>query len=93
MQGAPPRVPRFYFHLCNGDGWTHDREGMEFPRLASAVAAALKDVRGLIAADVTAGKPVFMSSFIALDNGSGQEVGRVTYTDAASFVQGPLPGR
>jgi hypothetical protein len=84
-------MARFFLHLCNGDGWTHDREGLEFTGLSQAVAAALKDVRGLIATDVTEGKPVYMSSFIALDNANGQEVGRVTYTDAANFVQGPLP--
>jgi hypothetical protein len=84
-------MPRFYLHLCNGDGWTHDQEGLEFSGLSQAVAVALKDVRELIAADVTEGRPVYMSSFIALGNSHGQEVGRVTYTDAASFIQGPLP--
>jgi hypothetical protein len=84
-------MPRFYLHLRNGDGWTRDQEGLEFTGLGQAVAAALKDVRELIASDVAEGRPVYMSSFIALNNGEGQEVGRVTYTDAASFVQGPLP--
>ncbi|HEY0413489.1 MAG TPA: hypothetical protein VGD66_10135 [Allosphingosinicella sp.] len=84
-------MARFYLHLCNGDGWTRDPDGLEFPDPADAIAAALKDARELIAADVTEGRPVFMSSFITVEDAEGQEVHRITYTDAARFVEGPLP--
>jgi hypothetical protein len=79
-------MARFYLHLCNGDGWTRDGEGMEFRGPAEAAAAALRDVRHLIAADVMDGRPVTMSSFIAIHDESGREVHRVLYADSARFV-------
>lgn len=78
-------MPRFYLHLHDGDGWTHDQEGIEFPNVAAASAAALADAREIIAADITAGEPVLVESFIAVDDANGQEVYRITFGGAASF--------
>ena len=79
-------VPQFYFHLHNGDGWTHDREGQAHADRRTAEYQAEKEARALIAADVAAGHPVLLNSYIAVDDETGREVARVCYSEVATFV-------
>jgi DNA invertase Pin-like site-specific DNA recombinase len=77
-------IPRFYFHLHNSDGWTHDNEGRECE--GDAVAGeAFREARKMIAANVLVGASVLLASFIAVDDSDGQEVHRVTFREALTL--------
>ena len=69
-----------------GTGWTHDHEGQELPDLRTAEYQAEREARALIAADITAGAPVRLNSYIAVDNDNGQEVLRVPFSEVATFA-------
>jgi DNA invertase Pin-like site-specific DNA recombinase len=79
-------IPRFYFHLHNGDSWTHDDTGREC-EIDTVAGAALREAREMITADVLAGAPILLTSLIAVDDGDGREVHRVTFREALT-VQG-----
>ena len=76
----------FYFNLHNSDGWTRDQEGQDLHGTSEAIRQALKETRALIAADVIAGRPIVMSSFVAVNNQNGVEIGRVGFAKAFSFI-------
>jgi hypothetical protein len=79
-------VPQYYFHLHNGEGWLHDREGRDLPNLASVDLAARQEARALVAADVAEGLPILLNSYIAVDDESGGEVARISFSEVATFV-------
>ena len=60
-------MPRFYFHICNGDGFTEDEEGLELADEAAARSAALKSARDIMAAEMRAGE-LNPSSFIEVED-------------------------
>ena len=49
-------MPRFYFHVHAANGSTLDEEGRELPDLEKARSEAIKGVRSVISAEVTAGR-------------------------------------
>ena len=49
-------MPRFFFHVRDGDSLTEDPDGSELPDLAAALAEALAAARELAAERIKAGK-------------------------------------
>lgn len=49
-------MPRFFFHVRDGDGLTEDPDGSELPDLAAALAEARAAARELVAERIRAGK-------------------------------------
>lgn len=78
-------MPHYYFHLHNGEGWVHDREGRDMADLAAADVVARGEARAMAAADVADGRTVLLESFISVDDESGDEVARVTYGEVVTF--------
>ncbi|TZG27182.1 DUF6894 family protein [Sphingomonas montanisoli] len=49
-------MPRFYFHVFNGNGETHDDEGVELSNLDDARALAMTGIRSILRDEVTHGR-------------------------------------
>jgi len=76
---------RFFFHLNNSTGWTHDREGRELDGLPQALEIAVEEARSLLCADIAEGKTVDLRSYIAIDDEIGREVARVMFEEVVTF--------
>ena len=76
---------RFFFHLNNSTGWTHDREGRELDGVPQALEIAVEEARGLLCADIAEGKPIDLGSYIAIDDENGREVARITFDEVVTF--------
>lgn len=48
-------MPRFFFHVHNGDGETHDEEGLDLPDQAHARGVAIDSIRSIIAEEARQG--------------------------------------
>jgi hypothetical protein len=74
-------VARFYFHVCNGSGFTEDAEGQE---LADELAARNEAVRGL--RDITAGEmmrgEMNLGSFIEVEDQNHNLVMTIEFDEA-----------
>jgi hypothetical protein len=79
-------MAHFYFHLHNGNGWLRDQAGQDLSDTRTAEHQAKVEARALVAADVVAGLPVRLNSYIEVDDAAGREVARVTYAEVAKFV-------
>lgn len=60
-------MPRFYLHICNGNGFVEDEEGHELADESAARAMALLSARDVMAADVQRGT-LDLSSFIEVED-------------------------
>jgi hypothetical protein len=81
-------MAKFYFHLHDGDGWTHDTEGSECQSVELARYKAMAAVRDLICGDVMAGRPIVLSDRVAVDDHRGDEVASVTFGEAITVREG-----
>ncbi|MCW1429794.1 DUF6894 family protein [Novosphingobium sp. JCM 18896] len=48
-------MPRFFFHVHNGDGETRDDEGLDLPDQANARDVAIDSIRSIIAEEARQG--------------------------------------
>lgn len=48
-------MPRFFFHVHNGQGETHDEEGLDLPDQADARGVAIDSIRSIIAEEARQG--------------------------------------
>ena len=73
-------MPRFYFHLCEGDGVLLDEEGLEMP--ADGIAPmCLREARALIACDAAEGV-IDLAPSIDVADEDGRTVHSLDFTDA-----------
>ena len=84
------RVPRFYFHVCNGSGFTEDKEGTEHRNLVAARSNAIRGLRDIMAAELQRGE-LNLGSFIEIEDEDHQLVMTVPFAEAVSVtsVRGP----
>ncbi len=73
-------VPLYFFHVCNGDGFTEDEEGRELRDLAAARREAIKDARSIMADELQQGV-MNLASFIEIEEG-GELRMTVPFSDA-----------
>ena len=86
-------MARYFFDLCNGNGWLPDLEGIELANDEIARAEALTFVRGLIAEDVREGTSINLAHFISLRSEAGTEILRLHYRNAVQFHETPPEGQ
>jgi hypothetical protein len=80
-------VPRFYFHVCDGNGLTVDEEGRELKGSKEARSAAVTDARSIMAEEMREGR-LDLASFIEVEDESHVHLFTVTFEEAVS-VQRP----
>jgi hypothetical protein len=74
-------VPLFYLHLCDGEGYHRDDEGMEVADLAEARASAIEGLRDTLAGEIQRGL-INIGAFIDIENEKRQRVDTVHFADA-----------
>ncbi|HEX8669028.1 MAG TPA: hypothetical protein VF727_11735 [Allosphingosinicella sp.] len=78
-------MPRFYFHVCNGDGFTPDEEGSELPDAETARAEAVRSARSLMSDELRDGF-LNLSSFIEVE-AEGEHLFTVTFEEAVKIAR------
>jgi hypothetical protein len=79
-------MPRFYFHICNGNGFTEDEEGREFPDLEAARSEAVRAARDIMASEVRSGM-LDLSSFIEIEDADHQLTHTLGFEEAVDLTQ------
>ena len=74
-------VPRFYLHVCNGNGFTEDAEGQEFADIAAARWAAINSLREIMAGEMQIGE-LDLGSFIEIEDANHEMVVTVSIDEA-----------
>jgi len=77
-------MPRYLFHVCNGNGFTEDEEGQEWANLDEAHKQALKEARSIMADEMRAGE-LNLASFIEIEEEGGAAVLTVAFTEAIAI--------
>ena len=81
-------MPKFYFHLHDGEGWIHDTDGAECPSFDVAKAKALAAIRDIVCGDIMAGRAIVLSHYVTVDDDQGIQVAKVSFGDAVSIIGG-----
>jgi hypothetical protein len=79
-------MPRYYFHVCNGNGFVQDEEGEELPNVDAARLAAIRSARSIMASDVQRGI-LDLSSFIEIEDSEKRLVLTLGFQDAVDLTQ------
>lgn len=79
-------VPRFYLHVCNGNGFVEDEEGVELPTLEAARALAIEGARDIMAADIRNGL-LDLSSFIEIEDSEKRLKVTLLFSEAVDLTQ------
>jgi CRP-like cAMP-binding protein len=77
-------MPRFFFNIRNGNGFTPDEEGREFADGAAARAEAVKGVRSMLAEEAKSGR-IDLAGRIEVTDESGGPVAAVAFRDAVQL--------
>jgi len=85
-------MPRYYFHVCNGHGFTEDEVGSEHPSLAAARANAISGLRDIMSSEMKRGD-LNLGSFIEIENEAHELVMTVPFEEAVNVktVKGERP--
>ena len=74
-------MPRFFFHVCNGNGFTEDEEGRELLDEAEARSVALTGARDIMAEEMRAGQ-LDPASFIEVEDAEHRHLFTLLFSDA-----------
>ena len=80
-------MPCYYFHVCNGDGFTTDEEGQELPDVQSARMSAVQGLRDIMASELKDGL-LKTASCIEIENSQRELLMTVPFSEAVA-VQEP----
>ena len=81
-------MPRFYLHVCNGNGFTEDTEGQELANVAAARREAIGTLREIMAEEMQSGE-LNLGSFIEIEDANHQMVGTVEVEEAVRLRKEP----
>lgn len=87
---ASALMPRYYFHVCNGEGFTEDEEGQELPDPDAARKAAIRSARDIMASDVKRGF-LDLSSFIEVEDSDRRMILSLTFQQAIDMTEHHRP--
>ncbi|MEG3148392.1 hypothetical protein U1769_00745 [Sphingomonas sp. ZT3P38] len=85
-------MARYYFHLHNGDGLTPDEEGQDFAGPAEAHAAALANIRSILASEVDSGALDLNGRLEILDE-AGVQILVVAFSEAVDVLPPRAPNQ
>jgi hypothetical protein len=87
-------LPRFYFHICDGSGFTEDEEGQELPDQEAARNEAIRGLRDISAGELRRGE-MNLGSFIEVEDQAHRLVMTADFSDAVRVAnargQRPTP--
>jgi len=74
-------MPLYFFHVCNGNGFTEDEEGRELADEAEARAAAVAGARDIMAEEMRSGQ-LNPASFIEVEDSEHRHLFTVPFSEA-----------
>jgi hypothetical protein len=74
-------MPRFFFHVCNGNGFTEDEEGRELRDESEARSVAITGARDIMAEEMRAGQ-LDPASFIEVEDAERRHLFTLSFSDA-----------
>ena len=74
-------MPIFFFHVCNGNGFTEDEEGRELRDEAEARSVALAGARDIMSEEMRAGQ-LDPASFIEVEDAERRHLFTLAFSDA-----------
>ncbi|MET1111861.1 MAG: hypothetical protein ABWX67_10090 [Allosphingosinicella sp.] len=74
-------MPLFFFHVCNGNGFTEDEEGRELADETEARSAALAGARDIMAEEMRAGQ-LNPASFIEVEDSEHRHLFTLPFSEA-----------
>jgi hypothetical protein len=77
-------MPRYFFHIADGDRFFDD-EGIVLPDVSAALDAALAGAREIVAEEVKQGKGLSLTERIEIHDEAGCVVGTVTFREAVGL--------
>lgn len=77
-------MPRFYLHVCNGNGFVEDEEGQELADAAAARQQAIVSAREIMAHDLRGGE-LNLASFIEVEDEEGKLLFTLPFGDVVEF--------
>lgn len=78
-------MPRFYMHICNGNGFVEDEEGVELADADAARERALEAARSVMADDLRKGE-LDLSSFIEVEDEGKRLLFTLSFNEAVTFT-------
>ncbi len=79
-------MPRYFFHVCNGDGFTTDEEGLELPDVDAARATAVEGLRDIMASELKDGL-LKTASFIEIEDETHELLLTVPFSEAVTVEE------
>lgn len=86
--GVLVAMPRFFFHITDGDRFP-DEEGVVLADVPAALQAASMGAREIVAEEIKQGKPLSLGEHIKIQDESGCIVAVVTFRDALGLEGEP----
>ena len=83
---------RYFMHICNGNGFVEDEEGIELPDDEAARSKAIAAARDVMAADLRDGQ-LDLTSFIEVEDEAHNLLFSITFGDAITVNTVPNPSR
>src|SRR5690606_29910770 len=74
-------MPRFYFHIHNGNGFARDDEGTDAPDRAAAEALATKGIRSIVAEEALGGM-IDLTGRVEIRDAEGHLLTTVRFAEA-----------
>ena len=81
-------MPLYRFHVCDGEGFCEDPEGIELADHEAAFAEALRGARSLMVDEIIQGR-LNLASFIEVEDEKGELLFTVTFEEAVEIE--PVP--
>ena len=85
-------MPLYRFHICDGEGFCEDLEGIELVDREAAYAEALRGARSLMVDEIIQGR-LNLASFIEVEDESGELLFTVTFEEAVEIDPKPVAGQ
>lgn len=73
-------MPRFYFHVGDGDSFAEDEEGQELPDVETARHVAITGARGIMAEQLRCGE-LDLASFIEVEDHTRKLLFTLSFAD------------
>jgi hypothetical protein len=85
-------MPRYYFHICNGQSFAEDEEGCEFPNDDAARQSAIVSARDIMTGDLRNGE-LDLTSFIEVEDEQKRLLFTLTFAEAVTITTSREPSK
>ena len=79
-------MPRYYLHVCNGQGFSEDETGQEFANERAARQGAIDGLRDLMSAELRQSE-LNLGSFIEIENETHELVATIPFEEAVRVTR------